>query len=216
MYKTLSALGVVLSIIFYGLYNLSIVSPTAIGTAVISEKPEKAIGGQAAVLLPENLSTEQSAILNTAYKIAKADGHKNPEVLQSLLLQETYAGQMKKYKVAGNTGDEYFGLGQIKLGPAKDIMRLYPDLWDRYKFHTRTDDELKANLILNPTFNIEIASKYLKLLNERYGYTGRTLLNAYNRGPSGVKRVDSNFHYAKGAEQKLASWKQKANRESSI
>lgn len=212
MYQTLAALGVVLTLVFSGLYKLEVIFPTAVGTAVIAEKPEKAIGGQAAVLLPENLSTEQSAILSTAYKIAKADGHKNPEVLQSLLLQETHAGQMKRYKVAGNTGDEYFGLGQIKLGPAKDIMRIYPDLWDRYKFHTRTDDELKANLILNPTFNIEIASKYLKLLNERYGYTGRTLLNAYNRGPSGVKRVDSNFHYAKGAEQKLAQWKQQKDK----
>lgn len=212
MYKTLAALGVVLSFVITGLYKLEIITPEPIGTSVLAEKPGKAIGGQAATLLPDNLTVTQSQILNAAYQIAKADGHKNPEIVQQMVLQETHAGGLSSYKVAGNKGDEYFGVAQIKLGAAKDVLKQHPMLFTKYGFHTNTDDEIKANLIMNPVFCIEVGSKYLKLLNERYGFTGRDLLNAYNRGPTGVKRVDSeSFHYAKGAEQKLAQWKMKRN-----
>ena len=87
-------------------------------------------------------------------------------------------------------------------------MGAFPVLWEKYKFQTRTDDELKANLILNQTFNIEITSKYLKLLQDRYGYSGRQLVNAYNRGPGGVKSVDSDsFHYALGVERNISNMK---------
>jgi hypothetical protein len=209
MYKTLSALGVVLTLVFTGLYKLEVINPAPRSNVVLAEKPDGQIGGQVAVVVPDDLTDDQHQILSVAYKIAKQDGHKNPELVQSMLLQETHAGGLTKFKVAGNKGDEYYGIAQIKLGAAKDILALYPDLWKRYEFHTRTDDEVKANLILNPKFNIEIASKYLKLLQERYGFRGRELLNAYNRGPSGVKAVNSaTFHYAREAEQKLASWKQ--------
>jgi hypothetical protein len=34
-------------------------------------------------------------------------------------------------------------------------------------------------------------------------------MNAYNRGPGGVKGVDADFHYAKGAEAKLAAYRKK-------
>ncbi len=207
MYKTLSALGVVLTLVFTGLYKLEIIDPTPIANSVLAEKPDGKLGGQAAVVLPENLSLSQHQILNVAYKIAKADGHKNPELVQSMLLQESHAGGLNKYKVAGNRGDEYYGLAQIKLGAARDVLARHPELWGKYEFHTRTDDEIKANLILNQKFNIEVASKYLKLLQDRYGFSGRELLNAYNRGPGGVKAVDSNFHYAREAEQKLTMWK---------
>ena len=208
MYKTLAALCVVLTLVFSGLYKLEITSPRAIGTAVLSEKPGKVIGGQTAILLPENLSPTQSQILNTAYQIAKEDGHRDPEVVQQMVLQETEAGGMAKFKVAGNKGDEYYGVAQIKLSAARDVLSRHPELWDKYEFHTRTDDEVKANLIMNPRFCIEIGSKYLKLLSDEYGFRGRVLLNAYNRGPGGVKKVNSNtFHYARGAEEKLAQWK---------
>ena len=207
MYKTLAALGVVLSFVITGLYGLHIIDPAPIANSVLGEKPEGKLGGQAAVVVPDDLSLSQHQILNTAYRIAKADGHRNPELVQSVLLQETHAGGLNKYKVAGNRGDEYYGLAQIKLGAAKDVLKEHPELWNKYDFHTRTDDELKANLILNQKFNIEIASKYLKLLQDRYGFSGRELLNAYNRGPGGVKAVDSSFHYAREAEQKLAMWK---------
>jgi hypothetical protein len=205
MYKTLAALIVVLALVFAGLMKLEVLSPTVIPTVVLAEKSTTTMGGQVAVLVPNDLSTSQHMILNTAYRIAKADGHKDPELVQGVLLQESKAGGMSSYKVAGNKGDEYFGLGQLKLPAAKEVMAAYPKLWELYKFQTKTDDELKANLILNPTFNIEITSKYLKILQQRYGFTGRDLLNAYNRGPGGVKSVGADFHYAVEVQEKLAA-----------
>lgn len=181
--------------------------PEPIASAVIAEKPGKISGGQAAVLLPKNLTLDQSKLLKMAYQVAKEDGHKQPEIVQALLLQETQAGGMKSYKVANPGPDAYFGPMQIKLAAAKDVLLTYPNLWLKYKFHTKTDDELKANLILNDRFNIEIASKYLLILTKHYGFTGRKLMNAYNRGPGGVEAVSDNFHYALGAEAKLASFK---------
>ena len=139
-----------------------------------------------------------------AYVQAKKDGHKNPELVQGVLLQETHAGGMEKYYVAGNKGDEYYGLGQLKVEAVRDVMGRWPELWQKYNFQTRTNQELIANLILNPQFNIEMTSKYLKLLQDQYGFTGRKLMNAYNRGPGGVQSVDDTWHYAIGAERKLA------------
>jgi len=211
MYKTFAALGVVLSLVLTGLVKLNAIDPRPVGNSVLAEKSDKAMGGgQAAMILPTNLTVSQAQVLNTAYVIARADGHKNPEIVQEMVLQETRAGGMEKFKVAGNKGDEYYGVAQIKLSAAKDVLSEHPDLWHKYDFHTRTDDEIKAQLIMNPTFNIEIGSKYLKWLQDHYGFTGRRLLNAYNRGPGGVQKVNSStFHYAIGAEQKLAMWKEK-------
>ena len=50
--------------------------------------------------------------------------------------------------------------------------------------------------------------KYLKLIKDTYKLAGRELVNAFNRGPGGVKSVDSDtFYYAIKAEQKVAEWK---------
>jgi hypothetical protein len=208
MFKIVAALGVVLALVFTAVAKFDELLPTPVATAVIAEKSDGVIkGGQAAVLLPADLSTSQNQILNKAYEIAKADGHKNPEIVQGVLLQETQAGGNPAYKVAGNKGDEYFGVGQIKLGTAREVMSAYPKLWSQYKFQTKTDDELKANLILNSTFNTEITSKYLRILQLRYGLTGRDLVNAFNRGPGGVKSVGDDYHYAVGVEAKLVAFK---------
>lgn len=212
MYKTVAALVVVLALAVSAVVKFGDMQPEPISNTVLAEKPGISIGGQAAVIVPNDLSSSQHVILNKAYAIAKADGHKNPELVQGVILQESHAGQ-GNYKVAGNKGDEYFGLGQLKLGAAKEVMSAWPALWAKFKFQGKSDDELKANLILNSDFNMEVTSKYLKLLQQRYGFTGRELVNAYNRGPGGVKSVDSaTFHYAIGVEDKLAAMKVKARK----
>lgn len=203
MYKIHATLAVVLVLVSTAVFKLDVLMPTPAANVVLAEKPTHIMGGQAAVVVPNDLNSTQHQILNTAYAQAKADGHRHPELVQGILLQETHAGGLKSYKVAGNRGDEYFGLGQLKLGAARDVMATWPALWAKYNFHTKTDDELKANLILNQTFNIEMTSKYLKLLAVRYKLEGRELVNAYNRGPGGVKDVGSDFHYAVGVEEKL-------------
>lgn len=211
MYKIIGALGVVLLAISTTVVQLAALDPAPTANSVLAEKSSIIMGGQAAVLVPNNLSNSQHQLLNTAYAIAKADGHKNPELVQGIILQESKAGAMASYKVAGNPGDQYYGIGQLKIGATREVMAAFPKLWSQYKFQTRTDDELKANLILNQTFNIEVTSKYLKILQTRYGFSGRELVNAYNRGPGGVKAVGNDFHYAIGAETKLAAYKRGAS-----
>lgn len=207
MYKIHAALAVVLLTVCGVAYKLGVLTPVPTSNVVIAEKSDIIMGGQIAMVVPDDLSAAQHLVLTRAYEQAKADGHPNPEVVQSVLLQESKAGAHSSYKVAGTKGNEYFGLGQLKLTAARDVMKAFPVLWDKYKFQTQTDDELKANLILNAAFNIEITSKYLRLLQTRYGFKGRELLNAYNRGPAGVKLVGADYHYAIAAEAKLAEAK---------
>jgi hypothetical protein len=155
------------------------------------------------------MTPEQGKLMNVAYTIAKADGHKNPEIVQSVLLQESGGGIAKNMRVANPGPEAYFGPMQLKLVAAKTVLSRWPALFTKYHFQTRTDDEIKANLILNDVFNIEVGSKYLLILQREYGFSGRELLNAYNRGPAGVKEVGADYHYARGAEAKLAAYKQR-------
>ena len=210
MKKVIVGMALATTLVVYGAVELyQELMPQPIATAVIGEKQSVIIGGSTATLLPATLSTKQSRLLNMALTIAKEEGLKHPEIIQSILLQETEAGGMKVYKVANPGPDAYFGPMQLKLGATRDVLNQHPVLWTKYDFHTRTDDEVKANLILNEEFNIRVAVKYVKLLQAQYGFTGRELLNAYNRGPGGVKAVDDTFHYAVGAEAKLAAFKAK-------
>ena len=182
--------------------------PKAVGNSVIAEKAESGTGGnQISAVIPADISKKQSDLLSLAYVVAKENGFKNPEVLQAVLLQETLAGGIKTYKVANPGPEAYFGVAQIKLQATKDVLTRWPELYSKYGFHTKTDDEIKANLIMNDRFNVDVASKYLLILKQVYGYSGKELLNAYNRGPAGVKHVDDTYHYAIGAQQKLRAFK---------
>lgn len=147
-------------------------------------------------------------LMQAAYNTAKADGHKDPGLVQAVLLQESMAGTIKHHRVVTpNKNQAYFGAMQIKLVAAKEVLLRWPAMFEMYSFDTRTDDEIKARLIVDDKFNIAVASKYLIILRDTYGYTGAMLLNAYNRGPFGAKRVDSTFHYGVSAQEKLEAWK---------
>lgn len=170
----------------------------------ITPIPQPILGDQKVSVLGDHT---QKQLLAKAYQQAKADGQ-NPVIIQGILLQESKAGN-SNYKVVGGPGAQFFGLMQVSKGTALEVLKAFPSLWDKYKFQTRSDDELKANLILNNDFNIEIGSKYVKLLNTRYGFTGRELANAYNQGPGGVKNVGDDFHYALGVESKVLEARRK-------
>ena len=139
--------------------SLSIVATipiiASIPTSVISVPAENGSKGNGfAIKIPRNLSPHQSQLLDLAYEVAKEDGHKQPQILQGILLQETQAGAMNSYKVAGHelglkTNERYYGILQIKLAAAKDVLAAYPELIKRFKFHTKTDEEIIANLMLN-------------------------------------------------------------------
>lgn len=155
-----------------------------------------------------NVQHQQHEVLEKALEIAAESGLKNPELLQAVLLQETHAGGLKTYRVINPGKEAYYGLGQIKLGTARDVLKANPKLYSKYGFQTRTNDEILAHLILDDEFNMEIAARYLVMLHKQYGFTGKTLLNAYNRGPGGVHAVGDDWHYAIAAKQKLAAYKQ--------
>jgi len=207
MKKVIVALLAVVASTVFGATQLFSFIPTAVGTAVIAEKTSSS-GGQAAILLPANLSSRQGRLLAEAYEIAKADGHRHPELVQAILLQETMAGGMKAYRVANAGPNAYFGVMQIKLGAAKDVLGVWPDLYKKFGLHTRADDEIKANLILNDQFNMTVGSKYLLVLQKRYGYSGHALMVAYNKGPGGAQGIDAaDNEYAQSALNKLAARK---------
>ena len=205
MRLTLSILAVV-SVMSVGvLGNFYQITQPKVGTSVISPKFDKTVGGDPLTFaVPENLSEKQHRILNAAYSIAKAIGLKKPELAQGILIQESKAGGLESYKVAGQefglkTNERYYGIGQIKLSAAKVVLNRFPRLWDKYDFHTHTDEEIIANLIMNDLFNVEISTRYLKILSDDYGYEGDKLVAAYNKGPGGVREVanPSALHYVK-------------------
>jgi len=209
MKKVIFFLALVTASLVYGAGSLYQLMPVPVSNSVIAEKSDKSIGGQIATVLPANLTDKQHKLLTMAYTIGKEQELKDPEIMQAILLQETKAGGVSSYKVANPGPDAYFGPMQIKLVAARAVLSRWPKLYEQFDFHTRTDDEVKANLILNEQFNLVVAAKYLRILKQEYGFSGRELMNAYNRGPAGVKQVDGDYHYALGAEAKLASYKQK-------
>ena len=209
MKVVIAILALVVTSVLAVAFNLHKQVPQPVANTVIGEKAGKTVGNQAAFVVPANLSEKQHRLLNLAYEIGKANGLKNPEIVQAILLQETMAGGVASYRVANPGPEAYFGPMQIKLSAARDVLNRWPELFKLYSFHTRTDDEVKANLILNERFNIDVATRYIRILKDQYGFSGRQLMNAYNRGPGGVREVGADFHYAIGAEQKLASFKQR-------
>jgi hypothetical protein len=203
MKLSLSLLSLVATIVVMTATGLFRTSTASVGTAVIATKSDSQMGGGFAQILPESLTEKQSKILTSAYKIAKEDGHKNPELLQGIILQETKAGAMKSYAVAGQEfglklGERYYGLGQIKLSAAKHVLSKYPEMRKEYNFQTSMDEEIIAKLIENNDFNMAIASKYLKILKDDHGFRDdAAIAGAYNQGPSGAKKhVDEAKRYA--------------------
>ena len=185
-------------------------------TSVISIASETGkVGGGFSIKLPEHLSPHQAQLLTMAYEIAKEDGHKQPQLLQGILLQETKAGAMNTYKVAGQeyglkTNERYYGIFQIKLAAAKEVLSKYPVVWKEFHFQTHTDEEIIAKLIENEKFSTSIASKYLLILKQ-YGYnTIEQLSAAYNQGAGGAKKVDPHtFHYSVGVMKNIQMLKSK-------
>jgi hypothetical protein len=201
MKKVISALSLIAALAIYGAAQLYQQVPKPIGNSVIAEQGD---GARVATLLPSSMTDKQHELLNMAYEVGVEAKLKSPEILQAVLLQETGAGAATSYNVANPGPNAYFGPMQIKLVAAKAVLQRWPAMFTEYGFHTKTDDEIKANLILNERFNMHVAAMYLTILSRDYGFKGRELLNAYNRGPAGVKEVGTDYHYAIGAQRKLA------------
>ncbi len=166
------------------------------GTAVIATKHRIKGGDPVTMIVPDDLTRKQAQLLAFAYQVAKEDGHKHPERLQGILLQETRAGEMASYKVAGQElgakgRDKYFGVAQMKIDAALAVLKRFPEMWAFMQ--TKEPEEVIANLILNDEFSIRMMSKYLLIV----GGDNDRGITAYNRGPGGVTQVSdpSSFGY---------------------
>lgn len=175
-------------------------------TSVIHIPSEKGQQASFSMKLPKDLNKRQLTLLSMAYDIAKRDGHTHPQLLQGIILQESHAGNLTSYKVAGQefglkTNERYYGVAQIKLVAAKDAMARFPSLRSEFGFQSNTDEEIIAKLIENDKFNLSVASKYLLVL-KTYGYNSvRELALAYNQGAGGAKSKDpATHHYSNGVD----------------
>ena len=160
--------------------------------------------------LPADLSSKQKQLLVEAYNIAKADGLSDPKLLQAIILRETRAGGMQKYSVAGQelglkTNLRYYGVSQLKLAAARDVLAKWPRLFSQFGFQTQTDEEVIAKLIADDLFNLHIASKYLLLLRNQGFRSNSELALAYNQGAGGARLQDHNDSpYARAVVQYIS------------
>lgn len=159
------------------------------------------------VRLPYNISQSQYDILIRAGEIAKEVGIKRPTKFQALLWQETHAGGLKSWRVAGHETlkplKRYYGIGQIKVAAAWDMIKKHPSL-NRFS-HTgnfSTHDEVMAHLALDDEFNLWVAAYYFKWMG-RGNVSQNYQITAYNRGYAGAKHIDdlAGFYYTKMVNQ---------------
>jgi len=141
--------------------------------------------------LSPTLTDNQKDLLNLAFTIAKKDGHEYPHLLQGIIFLESRAGEVR----TGKKPTSYYGVGQIKVGAARDVLNRFPKMKARFGPALKTDEQIKKRLIEDDVFNLAVASKYI-LIMKTYGFkTARQLALAYNQGPGGAKRFDEETHY---------------------
>jgi hypothetical protein len=120
----------------------------------------------------------QKENIKHALRIAKQDGNKHPDLLVGVLMQESMLGEAKKYKVAG-TVEKYYGLGQVKLRAAKEVLKEYPKL---YSFlPNRSDFEIIKAMKNNSVFAVELASKYLIIYHRSFLFCNKKTAKLFSK-----------------------------------
>lgn len=193
-------------IIAFSVNTLAHASPdesTETEQQVINEPPDDIT--PAPMKVPLNVTAVQLKNLEIAYNVALKDGHKQPELLQAIVFQESKAGLANTLKISVNKF--CFGLAQIKLGTAKDVLNVYPELRDRF-LRNGSDREIKDALIKNNEFNISVASKYLLML-ARYGSGIDFKAAAYNMGPGAALKTSnySRLRYVQSVRSHMKKFK---------
>jgi len=130
----------------------------------------------------------QREVLLIAWKAGAAIGY--PETIQAICIQETLAGLLGPIGDLGEkVGKKSYGVMQVKLETAKDVLRWYPS---EFQFTSQRiiDEELMIKLILDDEFNIKVGSLYFKKLIERskrYKKPWSKAVLAYNQGFNGTR-----------------------------
>lgn len=151
------------------------------------------------------LSKNQQSVLKMTHEIAISDGLKNPAVLKGIIMQESKAGTAKKFRTAAHkkSSDQTVGLGQIKVGTAKTVLKRYPEL--RQQFGV-SDSSIQNMLAHNDRFNVAVASKYIKMLYE-IRRDDDYVIAAYNKGPGGAMHIKKPYKlpYVKAVKGHISS-----------
>lgn len=121
------------------------------------------------LLVPPVSANNGTTLLTTAYQIAKQDGISDPKILQGILIVESTAGQNNVVS-HGN-----YGVMQVRLQTARFVVK---------KYGMGSTKNLNSRL-MDPTFNIQVASKYMLYLQQTFHYKNHKLVAAYNHGPAG-------------------------------
>jgi hypothetical protein len=153
--------------------------------------------------LPNFLTTRQKQILTLAETTAKQDGHKHPELLQGILLQETRAGMDPTYREAKN---KCYGVMQIRMAAARQVLREFPELLAKFNVDK---SQLVARLIHDDAFNIAVGSKYLLIIARSGFNTIKQIALAYNQGTGGAKKKNpETFRYSVSVAKHIDSLRQ--------
>ena len=133
-----------------------------------------------AYALPDlnDLSNAQIHKVQLAKKIAIQDGHTNPNILPAIILKESNAGERKQ-------NGPNLGIAQVTVQTAIAVITEYPELGSYSR------QVLRSKLLNDDTFNMKVASKYLKMVQAK---TIASTITAYNLGPAGSKRVNPDTH----------------------
>lgn len=126
------------------------------------------------------LTQDQIRLLNLAHHVGmEEDGYEQASLLQSILMQESHAGKYGRIgDVHAELGKRSYGVMQVKLITAYDVLKSYPELG-----HFKTEEGLIIKLVTDDEFNIRIASKHLMMLRKHTKRDAQAVM-AYNTGLS--------------------------------
>jgi len=152
-------------------------------------------------LTKEWLSPEQYKLLELAHEVGLEDGDEQfAETLQAVLLQETIAGQLGRIgHMTAPVGKRSYGVMQVKVSAARDVLRKHTEMG---RFHS--DEELIVALMTDDEFNIRVASKFLKHLQENTKSVAASLV-AYNIGLRASRKIvkPNQFKYVVRTQRNL-------------
>lgn len=159
------------------------------------------------LLSPPSAWSSQELSEDEIYRIAYEEGLKvgHPETMVAIAYHETRGGSYKSTPqgVVGDSfarfGQRCYGVMQIKIQAARDVLKRYPNLGA-----FPTDEHLLVALLTDPVFNIRVAALYFQMQIQRFRHW-RTALVAYSAGPQNAKIGRDPQNYADQIAKTIAS-----------
>lgn len=126
-----------------------------------------------------------------AAKVGKANDRER--LMMALMWRETRAGKFGPVgDMENGVGKRSYGLWQMKVATAKDVLKRYPELWGPHK-KWKSDEEVIARLITDNQWAAEMALGNIRRLEAKRVPFKRIPL-AWNEGYSGSLDLDHDDH----------------------